>query len=102
MSAPRAPRFLPLADVAEILSCSVGEVLDLVRSGELPGMRIGERGDWRVEAATLEAFIADQHELQRRISAFEQGAFADDLPEIGGGRVLRHGAAPAHDGLGPR
>lgn len=88
----QGPRFLPLADVAELLSCSLAEVQELVRSGELPAMRIGERGGWRVEAANLEAFIADQHELQRRVSAFEQGAFADDLPEITGGRITRRGA----------
>lgn len=87
----RAARFLPLADVAELLSCSVAEVSELVRSGELPALRIGERGDWRVEAATLEDFIADQLELQRRTTAFEQGAFADDLPEISGGAITRRG-----------
>ena len=54
----RGPRFLTLADVAEILATSVSQVYALVRSGELRGIQIGGRGQWRVEAVELEKFIA--------------------------------------------
>ncbi len=51
------PRFLTLADVAEVLSTSVAQVYALVRRGELPAIKIGGRGQWRVEATELESYI---------------------------------------------
>jgi excisionase family DNA binding protein len=51
------PRFLQLADVAEILNISAAQVYALVRSGDLPAIKIGGRGQWRVEATQLEAYI---------------------------------------------
>ncbi len=51
------PRFLTLADVAEVLNTSSAQVYALVRRGELPAIKIGGRGQWRVEAAQLEEFI---------------------------------------------
>ena len=59
MPEPRAgsPRFLTLADVAEVLSTSSAQVYALVRRGELPAIKIGGRGQWRVEATELEDYI---------------------------------------------
>ena len=51
------PRFLQLADVAEILNISGAQVYALVRRGELRAIKIGGRGQWRVEARELEAYI---------------------------------------------
>jgi excisionase family DNA binding protein len=51
------PRFLQLADVAEVLNTSSAQVYALVRRGELPAIKIGGRGQWRVEASELEAYI---------------------------------------------
>ena len=51
------PRFLTLADVAEVLNTSSAQVYALVRRGELPAIKIGGRGQWRVEASELEAYI---------------------------------------------
>ena len=51
------PRFLQLADVAEILNTSSAQVYALVRRGELPAIKIGGRGQWRVEASELEGYI---------------------------------------------
>ena len=51
------PRFLLLADVAEILNISGAQVYALVRRGELKAIKIGGRGQWRVEATQLEAYI---------------------------------------------
>jgi len=55
-------RFLTLADVAEQLNVSGAQAYALVRSGELPGIKIGGRGQWRVEADVLESYIARQYE----------------------------------------
>ena len=52
-----APRFLTLADVAEQLNTSSAQVYALVRRGDLPAIKIGGRGQWRVERVQLEEFI---------------------------------------------
>ena len=54
---PGSPRFLTLADVAEVLSTSSAQVYALVRRGDLPAIKIGGRGQWRVEASQLEDYI---------------------------------------------
>lgn len=58
----RSPRFLQLADVAEVLNISVNQVYALVRRGDLVAVKIGGRGQWRVEADQLEAYIARLYE----------------------------------------
>jgi excisionase family DNA binding protein len=50
-------RFLLLADVAAELNVSDSQVYHMVRSGELPAIKIGGRGQWRVERAKLEEYI---------------------------------------------
>ena len=50
-------RFLQLADVAEILNISASQTYALVRNKELPAIKIGGRGQWRVERSQLEAYI---------------------------------------------
>ena len=52
-----ADRFLQLSEVAEILNISSSQTYALVRSGELPAIKIGGRGQWRVERSRLEAYI---------------------------------------------
>jgi excisionase family DNA binding protein len=55
------PRFLTLADVAEILNTSSAQVYALVRRKELLAMKLGGRGQWRVRLADLEAYIERQY-----------------------------------------
>lgn len=50
-------RFLTLEQVAEELNTSVAQIYALVRRGELAAIRLGGRGQWRVERARLEDFI---------------------------------------------
>lgn len=50
-------RFFTLEQVAEELSTSVAQIYALVRRGELVAIRLGGRGQWRVERAKLEEFI---------------------------------------------
>jgi excisionase family DNA binding protein len=60
------PRFLQLADVAEILNISAAQAYALVRSGELPAIKVGGRGQWRVEQAQLEEYIAQAYADTKR------------------------------------
>ena len=50
-------RFLTLADVAETLTISAAQAYALVRSGDLRAIKVGGRGQWRVERTELEAYI---------------------------------------------
>ena len=50
-------RFLTLTDVAEILNTSSAQVYALVKRRELRALKMGGRGQWRVEAAELENYI---------------------------------------------
>jgi len=59
------PRFLTLADVAEVLSTSSAQVYALVRRGDLPAIKIGGRGQWRVEASQLEDYITRMYDETR-------------------------------------
>lgn len=54
-------RFLLLSDVASELNVSDSQVYHMVRSGELPAIKIGGRGQWRVERARLEEYIARKY-----------------------------------------
>lgn len=55
-------RFLTLADVADILNISASQTYALVRSGELKGIQIGGRNQWRVERTKLEEYIAEAYQ----------------------------------------
>ena len=55
-------RFLALADVSEILNISSAQAYALVRSGELPAIQVGGRGQWRVESRLLEEYISRGYE----------------------------------------
>ena len=59
------PRFLTLADVAEVLNTSSAQVYALVRRGDLPAIKIGGRGQWRVEASQLEDYITRMYDETR-------------------------------------
>jgi excisionase family DNA binding protein len=66
------PRFLTLTDVAEILNISASQTYALVRKQELPAIKIGGRGQYRVEREQLEAYIARMYDQTR--------AFLDSHP----------------------
>jgi len=57
-----AVRFLTLADVAEILNISASQTYALVRSGDLKGIQIGGRNQWRVERTRLEEYIDEAYQ----------------------------------------
>jgi len=61
------PRFLLLADVAEILNVSPVQARALVVSGELPAIKVGGRGQWRIETTELEAYIQRKYAETRAL-----------------------------------
>ena len=79
------PRFLLLADVAEILNTSVAQVYALVRREELKAMKIGGRGQWRVQASDLEDYIARMYDEAKDFIAQHPftGKDAEDPNEVG-------------------
>lgn len=70
-------RFLTIADTAEVLNVSVSHAYSLVRSGELPAIRIGSRGQWRIEKVVLESYIEAKYEEVRRASLWNQSDYAN-------------------------
>lgn len=72
------PRFLQLADVAEVLNISAAQAYALVRRGDLPAIKIGGRGQWRVEASELEAYIARMYDDTREFIGAHPFAEDDD------------------------
>jgi excisionase family DNA binding protein len=82
MATPNGPRFLRLSDVAEILNISSSQVYALVRNKDIEAVKIGGRGQWRVEASKLEEYIA---RLYKETSDFvEKHPLAKDaeVPEL--------------------
>ena len=61
-------RFMTLDDVREVLSISSTQAYSLVRSGELRAIRVGGRGQWRIENAELEAYIQRSYFIPNSIS----------------------------------
>ncbi|MCW2644104.1 MAG: hypothetical protein QOF87_2625 [Pseudonocardiales bacterium] len=62
-------RFLTLADVAEVLNISASQTYALVRNGDLEAIKVGGRGQWRVERDMLESYIARMYDQTRQFVA---------------------------------
>ena len=73
-----AARFLTMQEVAEELAVSVSQVYHMVRSGELPAIKIGGRGQWRIERARLEEYISQKYD---ETAAFVRANPLVDHPE---------------------
>ncbi len=79
------PRFLQIADIAEILNISSRQAYDLAKSGELPAIRVGGRGQWRIEADQLEAYIQRKYAETRAMiedQPSETAAGWQDAPDV--------------------
>jgi len=85
MTAPStttATRFIQLKDVAETLNISAPQTYALVRSGQLSAIKVGGRGQWRVEAAVLEDFIQRMYaETKTFVAAHPFGSTGSDAVE---------------------
>ena len=75
MSLDRAPLLL-LSDVAELLNISGSQAYALVRRGDLQAVKIGGRGQWRVEPAELDAYLERARSDARK--------FVDEHPFVEG------------------
>lgn len=79
----RAPRFLAPAQVAELLSIGVDEVIALVHEGRLRGAQLGSPPRWRVEESSLDGYLAEESENSRRMALWRQSQAAS-FPEVWG------------------
>jgi excisionase family DNA binding protein len=77
-----APRFLQLTDVAEVLNISAAQAYALVRNGQLPAIKVGGRGQWRVEATELEAYIQRAYDETKKFVAEHPFGRAEDEVEV--------------------
>jgi excisionase family DNA binding protein len=80
------PRFLTLADVAEVLNISTSQVYALVRTEQLEAIKIGGRGQYRVERDKLEDYIQRMYAETRDFLAqhpFVESATSGDPPDGG-------------------
>ncbi len=46
--------YLTTSQVAQRLACSPSQVRAWVRTGQLPAVRVGDRGHWRIPASALD------------------------------------------------
>lgn len=85
MSEPSAmaSRYLAPAQVAELLSIEVDEVIDLVHRGRLRGAQLGSPPRWRVEEDSIADYLSEQSEEARRIALWRQANEAS-FPELWG------------------
>ncbi|WP_026535747.1 helix-turn-helix domain-containing protein [Arthrobacter sp. H14] len=65
------PRFLAIPDVADELAATNIQVRSLIKSGDLPAIQIGGRGQWRIERSKLEEYIADAYRRAEQTVADE-------------------------------
>jgi excisionase family DNA binding protein len=70
-------RFLTLADVADVLNISASQTYALVRNGDLEAIKIGGRGQWRVERSKLESYITKMYDQTKQFVADHPFAEAD-------------------------
>ncbi|MBT2475580.1 helix-turn-helix domain-containing protein [Microbacterium sp. ISL-103] len=83
-----APRFLAPAQVAELLSIEVDEVIELVYQGRLRGSQLGSPSRWRIEESSLSGYLAEQSEEARRMALWRQANEAS-FPEVWGGTRIQ-------------
>lgn len=84
-ASPDRARFLAPAQVAEILQIEVDEVIALIVDGSLGGAKLGSPPRWRIEAASVEDYLAARVEDARRSALWQQSQLAS-FPELWGRR----------------
>lgn len=82
-------RLLALAQVAEVLGIDVDEVMNLVHSRRLRGIRVGTPGQWRVEESSVTEYLDEQTEEARRMALWNQANEAS-FPELWGIGYVRN------------
>ena len=70
--------------ITEILDISSAQAYTLVRNGELTAIKVGGRGQWRVEATELESYIQRMYtETKTFVASHPFGPPADTAEETG-------------------
>ena len=59
-------KFLTIADVAEHLNVSAGQVRNLIHSGQIPAIQVGGRGQWRIDEDEVEKYVQAGYDLTRK------------------------------------
>lgn len=58
--------FIALDEAALVLGASEEQLETLIASGELPAIRLGENGPWRVSRLVLDSYVQSLYEQARR------------------------------------
>ena len=88
---PASPaRQLTPAEAAELIGVSVDEVMELVSSAQLRGVRVGSPGRWKIEADSVGQYLDDRSEEARVMALWQQSNEAS-FPELWGTGRIRHG-----------
>jgi excisionase family DNA binding protein len=83
-------RLLAPAQVAEMLGVSVEDVMELVHSAQLRGVRTGSTGRWQIEQSSIQEYLDDAAEIARRTALWRQSQEAS-FPELWGSGFVRKG-----------
>lgn len=65
-------KFMTIEDLQEVLTISSSQAYSLVRSGQLRAIRVGGRGQWRIELTELEAYIERAYETTAAVINLEK------------------------------
>lgn len=57
-------RFHTIPEVAEAFTTSEAQIRALLKSGELEGIQIGGRGQWRIEDTKIDEYINRMYQAQ--------------------------------------
>lgn len=58
-------RFYTIPEVAEAFATSEAQIRSLLKSGELEGIQIGGRGQWRIEDTKVDEYIERMYQEQK-------------------------------------
>ncbi|MEZ3159998.1 helix-turn-helix domain-containing protein [Microbacterium sp. BWT-B31] len=82
-------RLLAPAQAAEILGVTVDEVVALVQSAQLRGVRVGVPATLRIAEHSITEYLDEQAELER-LSALWNESNEASFPELWGTGIVRH------------
>lgn len=82
-------RQLSPAEAAELIGVSVEDVMELVTSAQLRGVRVGTPSRWRIEAESVARYLDDRAEEARVMALWRQSNEAS-FPELWGTGRIRH------------
>ncbi len=86
---PSDSRLLAPAQVAELLGISVDDVVDLVRTARIRGVRVGSSAQLRVFARSVNDYLDDLAE-EERLAALWRESNEASFPELWGTGVVRN------------